>query len=680
MANRDGSMGTKQERCSPSAVDWSNLPDDLLGMVTVRVASPLGRVRFTAFCRSWRTAALQHPTAALLLLVLSPVDRGTVTEKRVPIPSKLRNMQFIGSYDGGWITAIERSSSDYDGGWMGTVDGSAMFLIVNLFSGVEVPLSEKQRHFRLTDDYEQDFIWKIVFSKVPTSGDCILVAMTAGRKVALCKIGCPDGGWTIQGCDIQGCDIQGCDMKPVWDIVFYRGELYGLGHSKTLYTFDIGVNEDGAPTVTAAYSMDVQRGSDPIFMSRWLQNCKPFFKVFQVTNVDDDARKYEWEEVGSLGNCALFLGQLCSSKVVQMPADGRGAVERNHIYYSNHHSGASQEDQESEEEYNTKSEYGDLLFHRKTKVLMKRHHMKRKVMGRRVSRAKCLFPRQNHDLSVDLMHVFWGWTKTSRTMPVAAGRSQCRGGSTGRSSGQSLSGTTHNTRWSQKSPVSRNGRVLIWYNSGTYQALQVQSFLRAGRGMAIIPELPRYNDGSYCAYSRILSDEKGKGLSYLYLLVQLNWESMESTLPKGVDFGDRRTVLSRTDDSSGVYLIHVTELRLHIWLHNSDNWLPVGIICLREKFTNLRMLDHTFDDDCTADVHIRGVGDNAAFVFLTTGRCVLFVDIKCGTLRKVHDMTNDDISINDIYPFMTIWPPTFPELKNDPARLHLFALCIALIF
>ncbi|XBI42962.1 hypothetical protein VPH35_107797 [Triticum aestivum] len=338
-------------------------------MVRVRVTSSLGRVRFSAVCRSWRAAALQHPTPqALPLLILSPVDRGTVTEKRliycaeeggvlqVLIPSKLRNMQFIGSYDGGWIAAIERSRSYSDRGWMGVVEGSTTFLIVNLFS---------------------DFIWKIVFSKVPTSADCILVAMTAGRKVALCKIGCPDGGWTIQG----------CDMEPVWDILFYRGELYGLGHSKTLYTFDIGVNEDGAPTVTAAYPMDIQRGGDHIcmswlldqasyicdlngklavaVMSRWLRNCKLFFKVFQVTNVDDDARKYEWEEVGSLGNYALFLGQLCSSKVVQMPAGGRGAVERNHIYYSNHHSGASQEDQEFEEEYHTKSEYGDLMFRRK---------------------------------------------------------------------------------------------------------------------------------------------------------------------------------------------------------------------------------------------------------------------------------------------------------------------------
>ncbi|XBH75406.1 hypothetical protein VPH35_102167 [Triticum aestivum] len=337
-------MGTKQERCSPSAVDWSNLSDDLLNMVQGRVASPLGRVRFTGVCGSWRAAALQHPTPpALPLLVLSPVDRGIVTEKRliycpeegvvlqVPIPSKLRNMQFIGSYDGGWIAAIESSSSDYDGGWMGAVEGSTMFLIVNLFSGVDI---------------------------------------------ALYKIGCLDG-WTIQG----------CDMEPVRDVAFYRGELYGLAHSKTLYTFDIDVNEDGAPIVTAAYPMDIQRGGDPIctswfldkasyicefngklavaVMSRWLRNCKPFFKVFQVTNVDDDAHKYKWEEVGSLGDCALFLGQLCSSKVVQMPAGGRGHVERNHIYYSNHHSGVSKEHQEFEEEYHTKSEYGDLLFHRK---------------------------------------------------------------------------------------------------------------------------------------------------------------------------------------------------------------------------------------------------------------------------------------------------------------------------
>uniref|UniRef100_M8BL25 KIB1-4 beta-propeller domain-containing protein n=1 Tax=Aegilops tauschii TaxID=37682 RepID=M8BL25_AEGTA len=224
-------------------------------MVRVRVASPLGRVRFTAVCRSWRAAAFQQPTPpALPLLLLSPVDRCTVNEKCL-------------------IYCAE------EGGIL------------------QVPLSEKQRHFRLTDDYEQDFIWKIVFSKVPTSGDCILVAMTAGRKVALCKIGCPDGGWTIQG----------CDMEPVGDIIFCREELYGLAHSKTLCTFDIGVNEDGAPIVTAAYPMDVRRGGDPMCISWFLDDVSYICEL----------------------NAMLLQG---------------GA---------------------NKEEYVTKSEYGDLMFHRK---------------------------------------------------------------------------------------------------------------------------------------------------------------------------------------------------------------------------------------------------------------------------------------------------------------------------
>ena len=127
MQQTNNSLAKEFKSNSPSAVDWSNLPDDLLGMVTVRVASSLGCVCFTAVCKSWRAATLQHPTpSALPLLVLSPMDRGNVTEKRliycpeegvvlqVPIPSKLRNMQFIGSYDGGWIAAIERSRSYYD--------------------------------------------------------------------------------------------------------------------------------------------------------------------------------------------------------------------------------------------------------------------------------------------------------------------------------------------------------------------------------------------------------------------------------------------------------------------------------------------------------------------------------------------------------------------------------------
>ena len=60
-------------RRSPSwAVDWSSLHDELLGVVSSKLASPPDRVRFAAVCRSWRAAGSRHPPLpALPLLLLS---------------------------------------------------------------------------------------------------------------------------------------------------------------------------------------------------------------------------------------------------------------------------------------------------------------------------------------------------------------------------------------------------------------------------------------------------------------------------------------------------------------------------------------------------------------------------------------------------------------------------------
>jgi hypothetical protein len=68
------------------------------------------------------------------------------------------------------------------------------------------------------------------------------------------------------------------------------------------------------------------------------------------------------------------------------------------------------------------------------------------------------------------------------------------------------------------------------------------------------------------------------------------------------------------------------------------------------------------------------VGDNAEFMFLEMGQWALFLDIKCRTLRKVYGMANNDRLLGDIYPFMMIWPPTFPALKDDPTRFASWTL------
>ncbi|CAM0879269.1 unnamed protein product [Alopecurus aequalis] len=364
-----GDRSMEQGWSSPSTVNWSDLPEELLGVIRSRVASATGRVRFTAVCRSWRAAASQHPAPpALPLLVLSLKDWGRVTEKHlycpeegvvlhVPIPSKLRNMRFCGSYTGGWIAAVARQSK---------------LAIVNLFSGIEVPLSRKQSTMPWEGGEGAPFIRKIIFSEAPTSSGCILAVLTDGQdEVALCRVGCLDGGWTIKGSG---------DAK-LWDIVFFHGELYGLTRdSEKLFKFDIGADQDGAPVVTATHMLNVgpriksrvSSNATYIFglhgklvmaaMTSWTQNHKPFFKVFELIAIADGAHDYKWEEVSTLGDCALFLGRTCSSWVVHVQEGKHGGVEKNRIYYFNHCLLASKEYQEFKEEaYLVRSEHGDPI-------------------------------------------------------------------------------------------------------------------------------------------------------------------------------------------------------------------------------------------------------------------------------------------------------------------------------
>ncbi|XBI43249.1 hypothetical protein VPH35_108041 [Triticum aestivum] len=138
----------------------------------------------------------------------------------------------------------------------------------------------------------------------------------------------------------------------------------------------------------------------------------------------------------------------------------------------------------------------------------------------------------------------------------------------------------------------------------------------------------------------------------------------EIQLPQGVDrgsIGERSTSLARAD-AAGVYLIHVKELQIRLWLHKEGDWLLVDTICLREMLASLSMLGSN------ASLRIKSVGDNAEFVFLEMGRCALHLDVKCRTLRKVYEVTEEGAYLGDIYPVMMIWPPAFPALKDDPAR------------
>lgn len=222
-------------------------------------------------------------------------------------------------------------------------------------------------------------VWKTIFSKAPTSAGCILTAMTDVCNLALCMVGCSDGGWMLGG----------CSTEELGNITFCRGLLYGLARcSENLFRYDIGENEDGALMITATHQLDAQMRHGPIcmimcsnfyagyifdlggklamaVMMKWSEKCQPFFKVFELdeADADSDAHYYKWVGLHSLGDYALFLGLASFSRAVHVPAGGRGGVKRNHIYYINHPCLSINTDEKfGGKAYLTRAVDGDLMY------------------------------------------------------------------------------------------------------------------------------------------------------------------------------------------------------------------------------------------------------------------------------------------------------------------------------
>ncbi|KAI4986429.1 hypothetical protein ZWY2020_019059 [Hordeum vulgare] len=277
--------------------------------------------------RGAQRRARRRPPAALPWLLLEssdcsktkhlhcPEDGATV---RIQLPSSQR---LFGCHDGGWVVS------------------SPPLRIANLFSVAKVPLPENQWGIFCKD--------KLVFSKPPTSADCILATITEFRGVALCRVGNPDSVWRT---------AKHRPGRRLEDITFCNGELYGLTRFEgDVYKFEIGVNDDGEPVVTAAnllncplwvenlteksYIFDLHGKIAVAMRSQCSLSQESFFKVFELVDIEGDGLatscKHKWMEVTSLGDHALFFGRTFSM-VVRVPDDDDrgGHLERNHIYYS----------------------------------------------------------------------------------------------------------------------------------------------------------------------------------------------------------------------------------------------------------------------------------------------------------------------------------------------------------
>ncbi|CAM0878820.1 unnamed protein product [Alopecurus aequalis] len=275
----------------------------------------------------------------------------------------------------------------------------------------------------------------------------------------------------------------------------------------------------------------------------------------------------------------------------------------------------------------------------------------------------------------------------------------------------------------------RNGSIFTRPNGGSALTHVVHRPLCPERSMDIVIPLQSVHYHNRKMFRAIISEDKGSSLSYLYLLGESTGEagkimarvyllkdgvwrthtsikchhlyrmyfgpkallmdnniyvpicsggdiivldltaSSSSTIqvPQGVSYHYFKSMLSRADDASSVYYIHVEEFQLRVWLLKGDNWVLVDTFCLHEMLDALGISDHKLENEDTANVQIDHVGDNGQFVLLRMWQSIFYLDMKCRTLCKVYENTVNGQGFG-IHPFMMMWPPTFPALKDDRAR------------
>ncbi|KAL6629506.1 hypothetical protein ACP70R_029271 [Stipagrostis hirtigluma subsp. patula] len=170
--------------------------------------------------------------------------------------------------------------------------------------------------------------------------------------------------------------------------------------------------------------------------------------------------------------------------------------------------------------------------------------------------------------------------------------------------------------------------------------------------------------------SFFLSDDKIYMSIFMHNILVLDLRSSTfSTInfPVHIAF-DGEMVVSGAN-GSGVYLVHVDELKLHISLHREGNgsigdWSVVNTISLQEMCANLRMSNGMSEDGDAPDVYIHEVGHNAEFVFLEIYGCVIYLDVRSRAMQKVYTVAEKGARVCWIHPFKMIWPPTFPALQD----------------
>ncbi|KAG8375358.1 hypothetical protein BUALT_Bualt10G0091800 [Buddleja alternifolia] len=290
--------------------DWSNLPADLLLLIAKRLHFAEDYAKISAVCKSWRAIILQKDNQSCSLLpwlMLTENESRDIRGFYSPFNKKVCEL---------YLPEIRgKRCWGSSHGWLITLNTAYEMHLLNPMSRVQILLPPLHICSNLKNlicnptEFRNTFVYKVVLSSDPLSGNCVALAVYSDNKMAFAKLG--DDAWT---------PLQ-CCPSVINDVICFGGKFYATDSSGDVISCDMnGIHLKTLPLTSSfeAYELDeittyiVEIGGKIHVVLRFMYEDRygdgPFLRTWNFKIYGLDVCTEKWEEVGSLGNWSIFVG------------------------------------------------------------------------------------------------------------------------------------------------------------------------------------------------------------------------------------------------------------------------------------------------------------------------------------------------------------------------------------
>ncbi|XP_010266939.1 PREDICTED: F-box protein SKIP23-like [Nelumbo nucifera] len=339
------------------AVDWSQLPPDMIVMMSRKLTVYIDYLRFRAVCVNWRSAVSKRPDhlPCQLPWLMLPNTRNNDTCRGffslsddkihwLELPEASRRRRCCGSSQG-WLVVVEESPvirllnpltrAQIQLPPLTTFPNVLGFDVYRIGKEYTLQTSSGDCYSRNLKEMRDSFLKKVILSSSPASSSeyVALAILNETGELAFCRHG--DEGWTF---------IE--DAQPCYeDVICYKGLFYAVDRRGKVVICDVsGVS----PVVTVINTLWlfggdilylVEQSGELLLVTRHLElglvEPDMAYKTIRFEVAKLDSSSQNWVKLKGIGDHVLFLGKNSS---LSLSASDYPECRRNCIYFTDDYS------------------------------------------------------------------------------------------------------------------------------------------------------------------------------------------------------------------------------------------------------------------------------------------------------------------------------------------------------